>query len=103
MARWHPTIPLGLVCFCATLGAMIPAFAKGNVLQTTLPDGLQVVIVRNALAPMGATRLVNQTGSTTAPADFPGTAHALEHMMFRGTPNLNSDQLNRIGQASGGS
>lgn len=78
------------------------AHAGADVLRDTLPNGLRVVIVRDALAPMVATRLVYFAGSTEASADFPGTAHALEHMMFRGTPTLDASQLNRVTQATGG-
>jgi zinc protease len=67
-----------------------------------LENGLRVVIVRNTLAPVVATSMNYLVGSDEAPAGFPGTAHAQEHMMFRGSPGLSADQLADIGSLMGG-
>ncbi|HEV2561871.1 MAG TPA: pitrilysin family protein [Rhizomicrobium sp.] len=72
------------------------------MVRATLPNGLRVVIVRNRLAPVVATAVNYLAGSDEAPAGFPGTAHAQEHMMFRGSPGLSADQLANIGSAMGG-
>jgi zinc protease len=79
----------------------VAADAEG-VLRATLPNGLRVVIVRNSLAPVVATSVNYLAGSDEAPAGFPGTAHAEEHMMFRGSPGLSADQLADIGSIVGG-
>jgi len=73
------------------------------VLRASLPNGLRVIIVRNSLAPVVATSVNYLVGSDEAPAGFPGTAHAQEHMMFRGSPGLSADQLADIGSIMGGS
>jgi zinc protease len=73
-----------------------------NVVRATLSNGLRVVIVRNTLAPVVATAVNYLVGSDEAPDGFPGTAHAQEHMMFRGSPGLTADQLADIGSAMGG-
>ncbi len=73
-----------------------------GVLRATLSNGLRVVIVRNSLAPVVATSVNYLAGSDEAPAGFPGTAHAQEHMMFRGSPGLSADQLADIGSIVGG-
>src|SRR6266481_3852953 len=78
------------------------AKAEAGVLRATLPNGLRVIIVRNTLAPVVATSVNYLVGSNDTPDGFPGTAHALEHMMFRGSPGLTADQLANIGSVMGG-
>jgi len=78
------------------------AGAQENVVRATLSNGLRVIIVRNTLAPVVSTSINYLVGSDEAPAGFPGMAHALEHMMFRGSPGLSADQLANIGSVMGG-
>jgi zinc protease len=101
----------------AFIGAALAAFALAapaaspsqagraagpTVVRATLENGLRVVIVRNTLAPVVSTSLNYLVGANETPQDFPGTAHALEHMMFRGSPGLTADQLANIGSIMGG-
>jgi zinc protease len=74
-----------------------------NVLKATLTNGMRVVIVRNPIAAVVSTDMTYLVGSRDDPSDVPGMAHAQEHMMYRGTPDLPTAQLGTIATALGGS
>ena len=73
-----------------------------QVARETLANGLRVVVVRDPLAPVVATSVNYLVGGDETRKGFPGTAHALEHMAFRGSPGLTADQLADIGSVMGG-
>ena len=72
------------------------AAQEQGVTRTTLDNGLRVVIVEQRLAPMVTTQITYLAGSYEAPKGFPGTAHALEHMMFRNSKGMTGAQLNEM-------
>lgn len=98
--------------FVRIAGAVALAFGLGlgtyaaapaqplKVTRATLKNGLQVVVVQDPLAPVVTTVLNYRAGSNEQ--QFPGEAHALEHMMFRGTPGISQTQLFEISQLMGG-
>ena len=73
-----------------------------SVTRVTLDNGLRVVIVPNPMAPVVSTTVNYLVGSNESPPGFPGMAHAMEHMMFRGSPDLSADQLSAIAAGVGG-
>jgi zinc protease len=94
------------------LKALLPLFVlsalscyaadPSNVTRATLDNGLQVVIVRNALAPVVTVELNFKVGGDETPPGFPGSAHAEEHMAFRGCTGMTADQTAAIYAQLGG-
>ncbi len=73
-----------------------------SVARATLANGLQVIAVRDPIAPVVTTVVTYRIGAEEDPPGQPGMAHAQEHMMFRGSPGLSADQLGEISAAMGG-
>ncbi len=82
--------------------AAAPQAQRENVVRATLDNGLRVVIVRDPLAPVVTVEENYLAGGNETPAGFPGTAHAQEHMAFRGCAGLTADQIAAIYAQLGG-
>jgi zinc protease len=100
---WKKISLTALVC-SGTLIAPGHAQNSSNqdVTRATLDNGLRVVIIRNPLAPVVTVQENYLTGANETPAGFPGTAHAQEHMAFRGCAGLTADQIAAIYAQLGG-
>jgi zinc protease len=96
---------------CAAFAALLVSSAPGraaaaatdsSVSRATLPNGLRVIIVRDALAPAVDVQMVYLAGADETPPGFPGMAHAQEHMAFaRAMKGLSANQLADIGTLMG--
>ena len=73
-----------------------------TVTRATLDNGLRVVIVRDALAPVVTVEENFLVGGDETPPGFPGMAHAQEHMAFRGCSEVSADQIAAIFAQLGG-
>lgn len=90
-------------CVGVALLAGPPSPARADelaVTRATLRNGLRVIAVRDPLAPVAMAMLNYQVGSNEQ--DFAGQAHALEHMMFRGSATLSQSQIADIAELLGG-
>jgi zinc protease len=98
---WSVLLGMGLATAGLPARADAPAASKAvandsNVLRSTLDNGMRVVIVRETLSPMVTTQITYLAGGYQTPDGFPGTAHALEHMMFRDSKGMTGAQLNEM-------
>ncbi|HET8904981.1 MAG TPA: insulinase family protein [Saccharospirillum sp.] len=72
--------------------------------QYQLENGLKVVLVSDKDAEVAAAALNVSVGSWSNPADVPGLAHFLEHMLFLGTEKYpDADEYHRFIEQNGGS
>ncbi len=76
--------------------------SAANVTRATLKNGMRVVIVQDALAPVVTVETNFMVGGDETPQGFPGMAHAEEHMAFRGCTGMSADQTAAIYAQLGG-
>jgi zinc protease len=63
---------------------------------------LQVVVVQNHLAPVVSVALIYKVGTADDPLGMHGLSHFLEHLMFKGTKDIPSNQFKKIITSHGG-
>ncbi|MDX9707727.1 MAG: pitrilysin family protein, partial [Azospira sp.] len=84
----------------ASLLAAPPAFA--NPYEHRLANGLSVIVKEDRRAPTAVHMVWYRVGSMDETNGVTGVAHALEHMMFKGTPTVGPGEFNRLVAAAGG-
>ena len=103
----------GLLPAALALGLNAPTFAQAPALaaapapsplvqQFTLANGLTVIVKPDHRAPTVAQMLWVRVGSMDEVDGTSGVAHALEHMMFKGTPTVKAGEFSRQVAALGG-
>ena len=89
--------PLTLITLLLLAG---PACA--NPFETTLKNGLKVIVKEDRRAPTAVQMVWYKTGSIDEVDGSSGLAHVLEHMMFKGTPKIGPGEFNKRVAAAGG-
>ncbi len=103
--RERGIVPLLVLLVAAAIGSRADAAQPPQPpapLRATLSNGLRVVIVRNALAPVVTVEMNFLVGGQETPPGFPGMAHAQEHMAFRGCAGMSADQTAAVYAQLGG-
>ena len=73
-----------------------------RVAETTLSNGLKVLLVEEPKAPVVSIQVWYKVGSRNEPIGKTGISHMIEHMMFKGTPTIGPKQFDLIVQRNGG-
>jgi len=93
---------------CALASLLVMAAAAGAAQGATktshfvLDNGMEVVVVPNHRVPIVHQTLFYKVGASEDPAGYPGVAHFLEHMMFKGTQRFPGNYFQNFTTANGG-
>ncbi len=79
-----------------------PAPVREMVHEKVLDNGLKVLVKRDDRAPIVTSQVWYKVGSSYEFGGVTGVSHVLEHMMFKGTENLQPGEFSRIIAANGG-
>jgi zinc protease len=84
-------------------GVVTPLFAEAvPVRDLTLPNGMKVIVQEDHRSPVVVSQLWYAVGSADEVTGYTGVAHALEHMMFKGTREVPAGEFSRVIAAAGG-
>jgi zinc protease len=89
----------------ALLAAGLAALLLGGcneVKETTLANGLKVIVKPDRRAPVVVSQIWYKVGASDDPAGQTGVSHVLEHMMFEGTERYGTGEFSRIIAENGG-
>jgi zinc protease len=90
-----------LFSFCLLL-PLSEAGLKEHVYETTLSNGLKVILLENHKDPVITFQVWYRVGSRNEEWGKTGLSHMLEHMMFKGTQKVGPEEFSRIIQENGG-
>ena len=89
-----------------TLGAVLAAAlaqpALANPFETTLANGMKLIVKEDRRAPSVVHMVWYRAGAMDEPDGVSGVAHVLEHMMFKGTKEVGPGEFNKRVAALGG-
>jgi len=94
---------IGLSLFSAYTYADSRSQLARTTFETTLKNGLKVIVREDHRSPMVFTQIWYKVGSADESGNTLGISHALEHMMFKGTNKVPNDEFTRLSRIYGGS
>ena len=89
-------VRIGLALAAGLLMACSP------VKETTLENGLKIIVKQDHRAPVVVSQIWYKVGASDEPDGLTGISHVLEHMMFKGTSAHKNGEFSRIIAENGG-
>ena len=98
----NPPMRSSFAAIALLVFAVSPAPTLANPFETKLANGLRVIVKEDRRAPTAVHMVWYRAGGMDEKDGTSGVAHALEHLMFKGTKNLKSGEFNkRVAEAGG--
>jgi len=79
-----------------------PLALQASVHEYILDNGLKVLVKPDHRSPVVVSQVWYKVGSSYEHNGITGISHMLEHMMFKGTPDVPSGEFSKIIAANGG-
>ena len=91
---------LNKISWLLLLSLWLPACSQTH--ETTLDNGLRVIVKEDHRSPVVVSQIWYKIGSQDEPKGITGISHVLEHMMFKGTAKHGPNEFSRIIAENGG-
>ena len=92
---------VGLIIMLLAGAAQARAYGE-RVTESTLPNGLKLILLEDHKAPVVVFQLYYRIGSRNEQLGHTGLSHILEHLMFKGTEKTGPEEYSKIIQRNGG-
>lgn len=92
-----------LIALLITLAGMIPSANAAEITTFTLDNGMDVVVLEDHRAPVVVQMVWYRVGAADEPPGKSGIAHFLEHLLFKGTDDLDAGEFSATVSRNGGS
>lgn len=102
LSRFAPALLALLLAAPAAVGKPPPAVPPVTFSEYTLPNGLKVILSRDAAAPVVSVAVCYNVGSFVERPGRTGFAHLFEHMMFQGSANVGKGEHSALISSNGG-
>lgn len=96
----HCAAFLGMIVGCG--GMTMSAMAQTKFEQTTLSNGMNVVVLPDTRVPVVTHSIWYNVGAMDEHKGKTGLAHMTEHLMFKGTPRFPAGTMDKLVQRRGG-